>query len=234
MLTFGRRAPAALRDRIEARIGRADPGGRRAVTTMAEPVVRTFPAYAFGLLRLAATERGEPAPRLLTGSEQDAVIREMLDAPGRSRPRWPASLRQAVRTRAFAAELRDLLLRARRARHRAAYARRPRAASTAGRSGSAAAGFLEEYVRVLALRDATTRGSVAYDQAELVRAAAALLVDDPGAARRRTRALPVRLRRRAGRHRPRPDRPARPDRRRRRARGRLRRPRLGHLRLPRW
>ena len=32
---------------------------------------------------------------------------------------------------------------------------------------------------MLALRDATTRGSVAYDQAELVRAAAVLLVDDP-------------------------------------------------------
>src|SRR6185369_8915924 len=42
----------------------------------------------------------------------------------------------------------------------------------------AAAGFLSEYVRVLALRDASTRGSVAYDQAELVRAAALLLVDD--------------------------------------------------------
>ena len=172
VLTFGRKAAAALRNRIEARIGQG-----RAGVTMSEPVVRTFTAYAFGLLRLAAAERGEPAPRLLTGSEQDAVIRDMLSAPDAAN-RWPSSLRRAVRTRAFAAELRDLLLRA---------AERGIGARTLADLGRrhgredwvAAAGFLEEYVRVLALRDATTRGSIAYDQAELVRAAAALLVDDP-------------------------------------------------------
>jgi len=173
VLTFGRRAAAALRDTIEARIGRI----RSDRATMSEPLVRTFPAYAFGVLRLAAAERGEPAPRLLTGPEQDAVIREMLAAPDAA-ARWPASLRRAVRTRAFAAELRDLLLRA---------AERGIGARTLADLGRrhgredwlAAAGFLSEYVQVLALRDATTRGSVAYDQAELVRAAAAVLVDDP-------------------------------------------------------
>ena len=41
---------------------------------------------------------------------------------------------------------------------------------------------------MLALRDATTRGSVAYDPAELVRAAAGLLARRPGAAGRRARA----------------------------------------------
>ncbi len=174
VLTFGRRAAAALRDRIEARIGAALSETR---ATMSEPVVRTFPAYAFGLLRRAAAERGEPAPRLLTGSEQDAVIREMLDAPDAAQ-RWPAALRRAVPTRAFAAELRDLLLRT------AERGIGPRALADLGREHgradwAAAAGFLEEYGRVLALRDATTRGSVAYDQAELVRAAALLLADDP-------------------------------------------------------
>jgi len=175
VLTFGRKSAAALRDRIEARIGQGRHGDGRA--TMSEPVVRTFPAYAFGLLRLAAADRGEPAPRLLTGAEQDAVIRDMLDAPDAAK-RWPSSLRNAVRTRAFAGELRDLLLRA------AERGIGPRTLADLGRSHRredwvAASGFLEEYVRVLALRDATTRGSVAYDQAELVRAAAALLVDDP-------------------------------------------------------
>jgi superfamily I DNA/RNA helicase/RecB family exonuclease len=43
----------------------------------------------------------------------------------------------------------------------------------------AAARFLRQYVAVLTLRDATTRGSAAYDPAELVRAAAGLLADDP-------------------------------------------------------
>ncbi len=190
VLTFGRRAAAALRDRIEARIGRGRlaSGGGGAGTTMSEPVVRTFPAYAFGLLRIAASERGEPAPRLLTGAEQDAVIREMLGAPGAAK-RWPASLHRAVRTRAFAGELRDLLLRA------AERGIGPRTLADLGRRHGredwvAASGFLEEYQRVLTLRDATTRGSSAYDQAELVRAASALLVDDPdllGAERDRCR-----------------------------------------------
>lgn len=174
VLTFGRRSAALLRDRIEARIGQTR--GAAGGSTMAEPVVRTFPAYAFGLLRLAAAERGEPAPRLLTGSEQDAVIRDMLDAPDAA-ARWPESLRKAVRTRAFAAELRDLLLRA------AERGIGPRTLAELGREQArpdwvAAAEFLEEYVDVLALRDSSTRGSIAYDQAELVRAAALLLTDD--------------------------------------------------------
>jgi superfamily I DNA/RNA helicase/RecB family exonuclease len=175
VLTFGRRAAAALRDRIEARIGTVRAASGQA--TMSEPVVRTFPAYAFGLLRLAAAERGEPAPRLLTGAEQDAVIREMLDAPDAA-ARWPESLRRAVPTRAFAGELRDLLLRS------AERGIGPGMLAQLGREHArpdwvAAAGFLEEYVRVLAMRDSTTRGSIAYDQAELVRAAALLLIDDP-------------------------------------------------------
>jgi superfamily I DNA/RNA helicase/RecB family exonuclease len=174
VLTFGRRSATRLRDRIEARIGQTRIGR----STMSEPVVRTFPAYAFGLLRMAAAERGEPAPRLLTGAEQDAVIREMLDAPDAAE-RWPAALRKAVRTRAFAGELRDLLLRA------AERGIGPRSLAELGAANArpdwvAAADFLDEYVRVLALRDASTRGSIAYDQAELVRAAALLLVDDRG------------------------------------------------------
>ena len=188
VLTFGRKASAALRDRIEARIGAlsgdsasmsgagGDPGTGR-TKAMTEPVVRTFPAYAFGLLRLAAAQRGEPAPRLLTGAEQDALIRELLSAPDAAQ-RWPAGLRQAVRTRAFAAQLRDLLLRA------AERGIGPRRLAELGREHNrpdwvAAADFLVEYRNVLALRDASTRGTVAYDQAELVRAATALLQEDP-------------------------------------------------------
>ena len=204
VLTFGRRARGALRDRIEARIGR--PTGHRAGP---EPVVRTFPAYAFGLLRLAAAERGEPAPRLLTGSEQDAVIRDLLDAPGDEAATggWPVALRPAVRTRAFAAELRDLLLRA--AERGIGAAQLAALGDQHGRADwVAAAGFLQEYVARAVPAGRAPGGSVAYDQAELVRAAAALLVDRRPA-RRRAGAGSARLRRRAGRHRPGPDRPAR-------------------------
>ncbi|MEV1285729.1 ATP-dependent DNA helicase [Micromonospora sp. NPDC049679] len=176
VLTFGRRGATALRHRIEARIAGV---GRRVVH---EPLVRTFPAYAFGLLRRAAAERGEPSPRLLTGPEQDLIIRELLDVAGEDAAAdpigWPEDLRPALRTRAFAAQLRDLMQRA--AERGVGPVELARLGERLGRADwPAAARFLREYVAVLALRDVTTRGSVAYDNAELVRAAAGLLTDDP-------------------------------------------------------
>ncbi|MDT5039503.1 MAG: hypothetical protein QOE51_488 [Actinoplanes sp.] len=176
VLTFGRRGAAALRDRIEARI--AGDLGR----IVHEPLVRTFHAYAFGLLRRAAAERGEPSPRLLTGPEQDLIIRELLavvsadETPDRIG--WPDALRPALPTRAFAQQLRDLMQRA--AERGVGPAALARLGERLGRDDwPAAARFLREYVAVLALRDATTRGSTAYDPAELVRAATGLLADDP-------------------------------------------------------
>lgn len=173
VLTFGRRTASALRHRIEARIA----GRTRRV--MPEPLVRTFPAYAFGLLRRAAAERGEPAPRLLTGPEQDLIIRELLAVERDDDPiGWPSHLRSALRTRAFASQLRDLLQRA--AERGVGPAELARLGKRLGREDwIAAARFLREYLEVLALRDVTTRGSIAYDPAELVRAAAGLLADDP-------------------------------------------------------
>lgn len=196
VLTFSRRQATQLRHRIEARIAGT---GRRVVR---EPLVRTFSGYAFGLLRQAAAARGEPAPRLLTSAEQDLIIRELLaddedtadggpahdvaDASpaddgwaddGTGNVGWPPELRPALRTRAFAEQLRDLLQRA---------AERGVDATELARLGQrlgrpdwvAAARFLRQYVAVLALRDVSNRGSVAYDNAELVRAATASLAED--------------------------------------------------------
>jgi superfamily I DNA/RNA helicase/RecB family exonuclease len=176
VLTFGRRGAAALRDRIEARI--ADDPGR----IVHEPLVRTFHAYAFGLLRRAAAERGEPSPRLLTGPEQDLIIRELLAAVGDPEAPdtigWPEALRPALPTRAFAQQLRDLMQRA--AERGIGPVELARLGERLGRDDwPAAARFLREYVAVLALRDVTTRGSTAYDPAELVRAASGLLADEP-------------------------------------------------------
>ncbi|MFE0591815.1 ATP-dependent helicase [Micromonospora echinospora] len=175
VLTFGRRAATALRHRIEARVA----VGNRVVR---EPLVRTFPAYAYGLLRRAAAERGEPSPRLLTGPEQDLIIRELLDVVGEDPEDdpvgWPEDLRPALRTRAFAGQLRDLLMRA--AERGVGPVELARLGERLGRADwPAAARFLREYVSVLALRDVSNRGSVAYDPAELVRAATGLLLDDP-------------------------------------------------------
>ncbi|WP_349881084.1 PD-(D/E)XK nuclease family protein [Micromonospora sp. HUAS YX12] len=176
VLTFGRRGATELRHRIEARIAG---DGHRVVR---EPLVRTFPAYAFGLLRRAAAERGEPSPRLLTGPEQDLIIRELLDVvgeePGDDPVGWPEDLRPALRTRAFAQQLRDLLMRA--AERGVGPVELARLGEKLGRADwPAAARFLREYVAVLALRDVSNRGSVAYDPAELVRAATGMLLDDP-------------------------------------------------------
>ncbi|MDG4784636.1 ATP-dependent DNA helicase [Micromonospora sp. WMMD1102] len=184
VLAFSRRAATALRHRIEARI--AEVTNR----VLHEPLVRTFPAYAFGLLRRSAAERGEPSPRLLTGPEQDLIIRELLGVVGvddespesadeiEDPVGWPAELRPALRTRAFAEQLRDLLMRA--AERGVGPVELARLGEKLGRADwPAAARFLRQYVAVLALRDVTTRGSVAYDPAELVRAASGLLTDDP-------------------------------------------------------
>ena len=166
VLTFGRRGAARLRDRVEARV---------AQHVSAEPLVRTFHSYAFGILRRAATEFGDPTPRLLTGPEQDLVIRELLAADPEQ---WPASLRPALGTRAFATQLRDLLMRCAErgipAEELAAYGMEHRRFDWV-----AAAGFLREYLQVLTLRDATGRTGVAYDPAELLRAAAGLLQAEP-------------------------------------------------------
>jgi superfamily I DNA/RNA helicase/RecB family exonuclease len=169
VLTFGRRGATALRRRIEARIASA---GHRVVR---EPLVRTFHGYAFSLLRSAAADRGEPAPRLLTGPEQDLLIRELLEDGDIG---WPDPVRPALRTRAFAEQLRDLLQRA--AERGLGPAGLEQQAKLADRPDwLAASGFLAEYEQVLALREMTTRSGASYDPAELVRAASGMLRADP-------------------------------------------------------
>ena len=164
LLTFGRRAANELRDRLAARLGR----------TVREPLARTFHSYAFGVLRMDAVSQGLPAPRLLSGPEQDVMLRELIAgdlAEGRSP--WPAELGPALTTRAFVGELRDLLLRAVErgldACSLAAYGRR------LGRPDwIAAATFLGQYQDVTALARPG-----AYDPAELIRSALATLRANP-------------------------------------------------------
>jgi superfamily I DNA/RNA helicase/RecB family exonuclease len=159
MLTFSRRAAAELRDRVTARLG----------GTVREPVARTLHSYAFGVLRMGNVARGLPAPRLLSGAEQDVVVRELLEGDA---GRWPAELRPALRTHAFPGELRDLLMRAvERGLDGAALAELGRRRR---REDWVAAGdFLTEYHQVYAAIDPG-----AYDPVELIRAAVNTLRDD--------------------------------------------------------
>ncbi len=114
VLTHTKHASAALRDAITHQLGPAAggiPGASR------EPTVRTLHSYAFSVLRRHAELHGNPPPRLLTGAEQDAVLREMLrgdlaDIEAGAGGLWPPRLQPALALGGFAEQLRDLMLRA--------------------------------------------------------------------------------------------------------------------------
>jgi superfamily I DNA/RNA helicase/RecB family exonuclease len=174
LLTFSRRAAGQLRDQVTARLQR----------TISEPVARTFHSYAFGVVRRAAVLAGDPPPRLLSGSEQDVTLRELL--AGRLADQvdsWPVELSAAVRTQAFAEELRDLLMRA---------IERDVSPPTLAALGAkhhrpdwvVAADVLREYLDVTALK-----APGAFDAAELIQRANAELRHNPQllAAERRQR-----------------------------------------------
>jgi superfamily I DNA/RNA helicase/RecB family exonuclease len=103
VLTFSRKAAADLRERIMLRLG----------TTVRQPLAMTFHGYAYALVRREFTLAGDPTPVLLSGPEQLLEVRRLLrgeaaDGAGG----WPDLLRPAIGTQGFAAELRDFLLRA--------------------------------------------------------------------------------------------------------------------------
>ncbi|WP_299571334.1 ATP-dependent DNA helicase [uncultured Williamsia sp.] len=112
LLASDRRAAVRLREEITRRVlARPDRDAARSSTR--EPLVRTVHSYAFAVLRLQASANGNPPPRLITGSEQDAVLRELLagDIADGARD-WPERLRPALHTDGFAQALRDLIMRA--------------------------------------------------------------------------------------------------------------------------
>lgn len=104
-----RRAAAGLRATISGLLTAGDENLR----TVREPLVRTVHSYAFAVLRLHAAMRDVPGPRLLSGPEQDAVVRELLAGDVEDEAHyWPDRLWPALSVPGFAEELRDLMLRA--------------------------------------------------------------------------------------------------------------------------
>lgn len=99
-----RQAAARLRTRLDSALA----------ATHTEPLARTASSLAFSVLRLAASRQGEPLPRLISGAEQDVVLRELLAGHRESGggPHWPEHLLAALPTAGFRAQLRDLLMRA--------------------------------------------------------------------------------------------------------------------------
>ena len=150
--------------------------------TFSEPVVRTYSAYAFDLLRRAREAGLMPLvtrpPRLLSGPEQDALIGELLagHADGMPGPSWPESLGDAVGTRGFRRELREFLDRV--AEHGLdAPSIRSLAKACGIPEWEAAADFVQEY------RDVAELGHPeAFEPAELVALALRLLETHPSLA----------------------------------------------------
>ncbi|WP_226900595.1 ATP-dependent helicase [Nonomuraea phyllanthi] len=160
ILTFSRKAAEELRRRVTARLRR----------TTRSPLALTFHSYAYALLRREAVLDGKAPPRLLTGPEQLLEIRRLLHGELESGATdWPVSLREPLKTRGFAEELRDFLSRA---NERGLDAERLIALGRLhGRGDWAAAGrFAERYQVRFDLDPEET-----YDYAELIGAASALL-----------------------------------------------------------
>ncbi|NYE95020.1 superfamily I DNA/RNA helicase/RecB family exonuclease [Psychromicrobium silvestre] len=107
LLTPSRLAASRIRDALSARLQ----------MTMSTSPARTWASYAFDLLRRVRLEgaamafTATAAPRLISGPEQDLFIRELLEGhrlglvPG---PRWPTDLAEALNTRGFRQEVRQL------------------------------------------------------------------------------------------------------------------------------
>jgi superfamily I DNA/RNA helicase/RecB family exonuclease len=216
LLVGSRRAAGELRERLGDLVygdpSDGDPnhggpihGDAVAERTSREPLVRTVHSYAFGVLRLHAARNGDPPPRLLASAEQDAVVRDLLagelagpEHGGVPDSGWPVRLRPALGLPGFAAELRELLLRA------AERGLGPEELTELGTrhdvpEWAAAGRFFRTYEHVILLRGAAGRGAPqatapALDAAELVSAALDALASDPellAAERERVRHLVV-------------------------------------------
>ncbi|MDD7835311.1 ATP-dependent helicase [Paenarthrobacter sp. AB444] len=103
ILAPGRHAAAALRDTFTGRLDRS----------LSTTPARTWASYAFDIIRRAKAEGVLPLarpPKLLSGPEQDLIIKELLEGharPGFQLP-WPDDLAAALPTRGFRHEIRQL------------------------------------------------------------------------------------------------------------------------------
>ncbi|MFG2830107.1 UvrD-helicase domain-containing protein [Streptomyces sp. NPDC048434] len=175
VLTFSRKAAVELRDRLAARLAdlEGQPGTGAGGPRAGIPQATTFHSFCYALVRAHqdADLFADPV-RLLSGPEQDLVVRELLEGQaelagaGRARVSWPDELRACLTTRGFADEVRAVLARSRELGlgpdALGAFARR-----TGRPDWSAAAGFLAEYLDVL-------DGQGVLDYAELVHRAVLL------------------------------------------------------------
>lgn len=165
-------AAAHLRDRISLAIG--------APTSM--PVSRTVASAAFAILSAEAHLLDEPPPSLVSGAEQDVVLRELLEGHVNGRaPRlpWGDSLPdEATLLPGFREELRNLLMRAAEA-DLSAEDLREYGREHGRAEWIAAADLYAEYEGVMALRSTPVDQGGRYDPATIVARAADALAAWP-------------------------------------------------------
>ncbi|WP_296667923.1 UvrD-helicase domain-containing protein, partial [Demequina sp.] len=163
-----RAGAARLRDRVSLALDRP----------VGAPVVRTAASTAHAILTAQATALGEPAPVLVTGAEQDQILRELLEGHSRglgAAPDWAGVVPpEATRLAGFRAELRDVLMRA------SEGALTPADLGHLGvRTGRpewvAAARVMDEYDAILGWRSVTQDQGPRYDPAAVVAHAAHVL-----------------------------------------------------------
>lgn len=153
------------------------------VAAVREPLVRTLHSYAYAVLRRAAERTGDAPPRLLTGAEQDAIVRELLAGDLEDGTWWPEHLLPALSTAGFANELRNLMARC--AERGVDPLELERLGRRCGRPEWAAAGrFARQYEQVMLLRAAVGTAApqataAALAAAELVGAALEAFAMDP-------------------------------------------------------
>ena len=99
ILTNGRESASQMRDAVVA----------GSDSTAFEPLARTLQSLAFTIIN-EKRSHGSLEYVLLSGGEQDSYIRSLLISE-ESSLEWPGELTEALRTRGFAHEVRDLLMR---------------------------------------------------------------------------------------------------------------------------
>lgn len=179
-----RAAAARLRDAVAVALDRP----------VGAPAARTPASLAHAILRAAAAAQDRPDPILVTGAEQDVMLREILEGhlAGRVAPLdWAGVIPpEATRLPGFRAELRDLIMRAEEAgvgpdglESLARQVDRP--------EWLAAAQVMREYLDITVLRSLPADQGERYDAASVIPEAAAALREWPGASKPRWRLVIV-------------------------------------------
>lgn len=102
VLAATRESATKLRDELALEYQGSTPG----------PMARTLASFAFNILRERSLTLGLNPPELITGSEQDQIISELINEflSGELPADWPKSLkRQVMELRGFRSELRELI-----------------------------------------------------------------------------------------------------------------------------